>query len=219
MQKNADDELNIKKIRTLASEELKLDLSLRKDWFRDQVHELIRLHFNEEVDDDETELSPQTETIVADDKPRNGISQLTISSKLVQRTSSIIVQLDDGIEFANDTGVIGRISMHKRKLTFDLKGHQYDAQILPCSTLLVLDTKGDQSKIEMICDEYIELSGKRSVMLQMSGKLIRGNISHNAHARDEGDNFDAGTLLFVHNFLCRIQFLKFRRWLKIVKVA
>lgn len=103
------------------------------------------------------------------------------TTKQALRGSGLIVQLDDAdLDFQNDTGVIGRVSVQSRRLTMDLKGQQYFASFRPCSTLMVIQTTGSlperQAKAEMICDEFVELSGKKSMMRQMSGILIKGKI-------------------------------------------
>jgi len=173
---------------------------------REVVHELISEHFTEP----ETNLgdardpsnvpcvaapllAPEDATItnrIPDNKPTNCFS--LSMSKNSTRLNSIFVQLDGDIDFQNDTGVVGRISVQKRQLTFDLKGHQYAGSLRPCATLMVvgISDKEKMAKVDTIADEFIELSGKKSVMQQMSGVLVKGNIN-----RDEGNDEDSGMLL------------------------
>mmetsp|Transcript_72658 Transcript_72658/g.146226 ORF Transcript_72658/g.146226 Transcript_72658/m.146226 type:complete len:211 (-) Transcript_72658:390-1022(-) len=189
MKESEDDEISIKKIRTLASKRLGIDLALRKAWVREVVHELISEHFTEP----ETNLgdardpsnvpcvaapllAPEDATItnrIPDNKPTNCFS--LSMSKNSTRLNSIFVQLDGDIDFQNDTGVVGRISVQKRQLTFDLKGHQYAGSLRPCATLMVvgISDKEKMAKVDTIADEFIELSGKKSVMQQMSGVLVK----------------------------------------------
>jgi hypothetical protein len=97
------------------------------------------------------------------------------------------------VDFQNDTGVVGRVEVQDRKLTVDIKGQQYRATLRPCATLLVVDvSKPGDAKVEAVVDEFLELSGKRSVMTQMSGKILKGSINRSKGRSDsEGSEDEA----------------------------
>ena len=91
------------------------------------------------------------------------------------------------MDFQNDTGVVGRVEVQDRKLTVDIKGQQYRATLRPCATLMVVDfSKPGEAKVDAVTDEFMELSGKRSVMTQMSGKILKGNINRSKGGDSEG---------------------------------
>ena len=206
MQEHADEDLNVKKIRSMVERELKCDLTDRKAWVRELVYALIAEHFTE--DDDGTDAADENEDGAVPQADEAALTEASMASSLTEaseattttseddgasseprglrlvvppklpRGQSTIIQLDDStIDFQNDTGVIGRVSAQKRCLTMDLKGHQFTAHLRPCSTLLVVGVSGNEAKVETIMDEFCELSGRRNVVKQMSGVLVRGTMS------------------------------------------
>ena len=75
------------------------------------------------------------------------------------------------------------------------QGQQYNASIRPCATLLVVGLSATEAKVEAICDEFCELTEKRSMMQHMSGKLIKGTISReDCRARNKEYDHDSGAL-------------------------
>ena len=216
MHQYADCDLNVKMIRKLVEEEFECDLSNRKLWVRETVHALIAQHFSDDNEGNDLETGLSQQSTGEEVEIENGVSQgagdvndgneagldsvanpfeitdskvgvrLVVPPKL-PRGQSMIVQLDDSmLEFQNDTGVIGRVSVQKRSLTMDLKGHQFTAYLRPCATLLVVGVTGDRAKVETLVDEFCELSGRRNVVEQMSGVLVRGSMA--SASESSGDN-------------------------------
>ena len=59
--------------------------------------------------------------------------------------------------------------------------------------MLVVSLNGSEAKVEAVCDEFFELTEKRSMMTHMSGKLIKGTISREeCRSQDKEYDHDSG---------------------------
>jgi len=100
---------------------------------RDIVRSLIAEHFASDPEDGEeadSSISPLVdaggEVGCASQDPRipqepvPGL-KLVMPKHALRGGDSVVVQLDGNVDFRNDTGVVGRVSVQQRRLTFDLK--------------------------------------------------------------------------------------------------
>jgi hypothetical protein len=97
---------------------------------RDIVHSLIAEHFASDPEDGEeadSSISPLVdaggEVGRASPNPPEPVPglHLVMPKHALRGGDSVVVQLDGNVDFRNDTGVIGRVSVQQRRLTFDLK--------------------------------------------------------------------------------------------------
>ncbi|CAM9998502.1 unnamed protein product, partial [Discosporangium mesarthrocarpum] len=95
------------------------------------------------------------------------------------KKASLLVQLKEGdLDFSGDTGAIGRItvpSKGKAGLAFDLKGQQFDGQIMRSATMLVVGVGPTEAKVEGLFSEFCDLYYKGDVFEAMGGDVLKGD--------------------------------------------
>ena len=103
----------------------------------------------------------------------------------VRRDMLLLEANDLTLDFSGDFGVLGKMHLRKGSSTaaavasssqgeadgsvadirqtamFDLKGKVYDADIIPCNTLCLLQVDGSKAKIEAVFSDYLQLSAPR----------------------------------------------------------
>jgi hypothetical protein len=84
---------------------LGINLLERKEWVRQTVHDLIRLHFGSDSEDDAEEMPLPNSRASSSSGDMLTSEMRLILPKAVLRGSGIIVQINDDLNFANDTGI------------------------------------------------------------------------------------------------------------------
>ena len=73
-----------------------------------------------------------------------------------------------GSSSANDAGDgSGRVAELRQSLMLDLKGKVYDADILPCNTLCLVQVDGAKAKVEAVFSDYVQLAAPRDSIFDM----------------------------------------------------
>ncbi|CAM9100380.1 unnamed protein product [Pylaiella littoralis] len=123
---------------------------------------------------------------------------LTISS-VVSRDSkaSLLVHLrDETLNFAGDTGAVGRIAVGSKKkgrgLVFDLKGRQFSGQIIPSATVLVVGVGRSEAKVEGVFSEVCRLDYMGNVFDSMGGEVLKGEMDASYRFEEEDVNARGG---------------------------
>ncbi|CAN0170440.1 unnamed protein product [Ectocarpus sp. 12 AP-2014] len=111
--------------------------------------------------------------------------------------ASLLVHLrDEGLNFAGDTGAIGRISVGGKKkdrgLTFDLKGQQFSGQIIPSATVMVVGIGKTEAKVEGLFSEVCRLDYKGNVFDAMGGEVLKGEMDDSYKFEEEDVNARGG---------------------------
>ncbi|CAB1115286.1 unnamed protein product [Ectocarpus sp. CCAP 1310/34] len=107
--------------------------------------------------------------------------------------ASLLVHLrDEALNFAGDTGAIGRISVGGKKkgrgLTFDLKGQQFSGQIIPSATVMVVGIGKTEAKVEGLFSEVCRLDYKGNVFDAMGGEVLKGEMDDSYKFEEEDVN-------------------------------
>ena len=116
--------------------------------------------------------------------PPSSVLPLQLAPK-VRRDMLLLEANDSTLDFSGDFGVLGKMHLRKGSSTaaavanssqgeadgsvadirqtamFDLKGKVYDADIIPCNTLCLLQVDGSKAKIEAVFSDYLQLSAPR----------------------------------------------------------
>ncbi|CAN0259841.1 unnamed protein product, partial [Ectocarpus sp. 13 AM-2016] len=111
--------------------------------------------------------------------------------------ASLLVHLrDEALNFAGDTGAIGRISVGGKKkdrgLTFDLKGQQFSGQIIPSATVMVVGIGKTEAKVEGLFSEVCRLDYKGNVFDAMGGEVLKGEMDDSYKFEEEDANARGG---------------------------
>ncbi len=100
---------------------------------------------------------------------------------------NILVQVDPDdaarLEYEGSSGAIGRFEAGPNGIVLDLKGHQYQASLLPGPTALLVGlNKGSQLRIEGMTDEFASLVQTSDVMAKLDAIVTGAEL-------DEGYNY------------------------------
>ncbi|CAN0530666.1 unnamed protein product, partial [Ectocarpus sp. 8 AP-2014] len=112
--------------------------------------------------------------------------------------ASLLVHLrDEALNFAGDTGAIGRISVGGKKkkgrgLTFDLKGQQFSGQIIPSATVMVVGIGKTEAKVEGLFSEVCRLDYEGNVFDAMGGEVLKGEMDDSYKFEEEDVNARGG---------------------------
>eukprot|EP00752_Nemacystus_decipiens_P004506 g4114.t1 len=144
-------------------------------------------------EDDEPGAQPKAETKA---RPKEQLDEvpLTISSAVCKDTkASLLAHIrDETLNFAGDTGAIGRIAVESKKkgrgLTFDLKGQQFRGQIVPSATVLVVGVGRTEAKVEGLFSEVCRLDYKGNVLDAMGGEVLKGEMDDSYKFEEEDVN-------------------------------
>ncbi|CAM9514119.1 unnamed protein product, partial [Scytosiphon promiscuus] len=106
--------------------------------------------------------------------------------------ASLLVHLrDEALNFAGDTGAVGRIAVAGKKkgrgLTFDLKGQQFSGQIIPSATIMVVGVGRTEAKVEGLFSEVCRLDYKGNVFDSMGGEVLKGEMDDSYKFEEEDD--------------------------------
>lgn len=165
-------ELNVKRVRELVEELLRVDLHDQRQWVRETVKAVISEHFDSAGDAavDERGVAPPT------------VAATGVGLRLVlpprAKGPSLLAQLDNEAGFDGGIGAIGRLSVRgDRDLTIDLRGRQYKTVVRPCASFLIVAAHDQrEARVESVVDEFCELSDGHDIMAQLSGVVLKGRM-------------------------------------------
>mmetsp|Transcript_26687 Transcript_26687/g.77663 ORF Transcript_26687/g.77663 Transcript_26687/m.77663 type:complete len:269 (-) Transcript_26687:85-891(-) len=184
--------LTPKKVRHEVEAALRETIGQSKAWFRQTLSDLFEELEGDKSEQEDILLTQESSTGLLQTQDSQGEDpgaagdldskaspagrglKLTIPAK-VARTKGLLIHLHDhALDFQNDTGAIGRLSLKARRLTVDLKGQQYTATVMPSPTLMVVNMSSTEAKAEMMLDEVCTLGDATDVVKSLSGNYLQG---------------------------------------------
>ena len=147
--------------------------------------------------------------------PPSAVLPLQLAPKV--RRDVLLLEADDpNLDFSGDFGVIGKMHVRKaagsssqgdggageaadgavadmrRTLMLDLKGKVYDADIVPCNTLCMLQVDGSKAKIEAIFSNYVQLQAPRDSIFDAQ-EVSHGELGAGFFDDEVLSNVDGGS--------------------------
>lgn len=127
----------------------------------------------------------------------------------VRRDMLLLEAHDSSLDLSGDFGCIGKLHVRKQKagggpsssaadggpdagsvaelrqtLMLDLKGKVYDADILPCNTVCLVQVDGSKAKVEAVFSDFVQLNAPRDSIFDTT-ELVGGDFGDDFFNDDE----------------------------------
>ncbi len=146
--------------------------------------------------------------------PPSSVLPLQLAPKV--RRDMLLLEADDSaLDFSGDFGVIGKMHLRKgssstgaagssqgdgdgavadmrQTAMFDLKGKVYDADIIPCNSLCLLQVDGNKAKIEAVFGDFLQLSAPRDSIFDAQ-EVSHGELGEGFFEDEVLSNVDGGS--------------------------
>lgn len=110
-----------------------------------------------------------------------------VAAANIQRCPSLLLEMtDEDMDFASDTGAIGRFFVTNDNVRLDIKGRQYETTLFPCCSALVLTLGKSEARVEAVIDEACRTSRRLSAGLEP--EVLKGELNASFKVKENDVN-------------------------------
>ena len=122
-------------------------------------------------------------------KPAKGEAMpLVMTAPTTKRDLTLLAQLRTPVDLASEHGQVGQIKVEsKRALSISLKGENFRASLVPCTTLMVVNASGAEAKVEGCFNSYLMAAHTGNQFEAMDATVTAGSFNRSGFVVHEED--------------------------------